>query len=121
MQVANAAMILVMIPIFNSAIYPLLARCHLLTTTLQRVGMGFFFAALAFGVSGLVDLELEVERSENSQKAFMGGILICFVPAFFCAFLCLLCLYLERRGKKLKRSNLRWRLRGRGRGKLRNS
>ena len=61
-QVANAAMILVMIPIFNSAIYPLLERCNLLTTSLQRVGLGFFFAALAFGVSGLLDLELEVER-----------------------------------------------------------
>ena len=60
-QVANAALILIMIPIFNSAIYPLLGRCNLLTSSLQRVGLGFFFAALAFGVSGLVDLELEVE------------------------------------------------------------
>ena len=59
-------MILVMIPLFNSVIYPVLARCHLLTTSLQRVGLGFFFAALAFGVSGLVDLELEVERTEIS-------------------------------------------------------
>ena len=59
-QVANAALILIMIPIFNSVVYPLAAKCNLLTTSLQRVGLGFFFAALAFGVSGLVDLELEV-------------------------------------------------------------
>ena len=66
-QVANAAMILVMIPIFNSAIYPLLERCNLLTTSLQRVGLGFFFAALAFGVSGVLDLELEVEREDTAE------------------------------------------------------
>ena len=36
---------------------------NLLTTSLQRVGLGFFFAALAFGVSGLLDLELEVENA----------------------------------------------------------
>ena len=59
-QVANAALILIMIPIFNYAVYPLLGKFNLLTTSLQRVGLGFFFAALAFGVSGLVDLELEV-------------------------------------------------------------
>ena len=60
-QVANAGLILILIPIFNSVVYPLAARCNFLTTSLQRVGLGFFFAALAFGVSGLVDLELEVE------------------------------------------------------------
>jgi len=58
-QVANAILILVMIPIFNSAIYPLLARCNLLKSNLQRIGVGFFCAALAFIVSGIVDLQLE--------------------------------------------------------------
>ena len=53
-------MILVMIPLFNTVIYPLCAKCNLLTTSLQRIGLGFFMAALAFGVSGILDLELEV-------------------------------------------------------------
>ena len=65
-QVASGALSLIMIPIFNSVIYPLAAKCNLLTTSLQRVGLGFFFAALAFGVSGLVDLELEVELYRGS-------------------------------------------------------
>ena len=60
-QVANAVLILIMIPIFNSVIYPALARCNLLKTSLQRIGVGFFCAALAFFVSGFVDLQLEVE------------------------------------------------------------
>ena len=60
LQVANAIMILVMIPLFNTVIYPLCAKCNLLTTSLQRIGLGFFMAALAFGVSGILDLELEV-------------------------------------------------------------
>ena len=36
------------------------AKLNLLTTSLQRIGAGFFFAALAFIVSGIVDLQLEV-------------------------------------------------------------
>ena len=60
-QVANAVLILIMIPIFNTAIYPALARCNLLKTSLQRIGVGFFCAALAFFVSGFVDLQLEVK------------------------------------------------------------
>merc|ERR1719427_976111 len=48
-----------MIPFFNSLIYPPLAKCNLLKTNLQRLGAGFFLAALAFAVSGIVDLQLE--------------------------------------------------------------
>ena len=82
-QVANAAMILIMIPIFNSAIYPLLERCNLLTTSLQRVGLGFFFAALAFGVSGLLDLELEVESVLSSfAHYYIGRWIVCVCNAW---------------------------------------
>jgi len=58
-QVANAVLILVLIPLFNSVIYPVLAKCNLLKTSLQRIGVGFFCAALSFGVSGILDLQLE--------------------------------------------------------------
>ena len=59
-QVANAALILIMVPFFNVAVYPLFAKCNLLKTSLQRIAVGFFCAALSFGVSGLLDLQLEV-------------------------------------------------------------
>jgi len=58
-QVANAIMILILVPIFDIAVYPLLAKLNLLKTSLQRIGVGFFLAALAFIVSGIVDLQLE--------------------------------------------------------------
>ena len=75
---ANAVLILVMIPIFNSAIYPALARCNLLKTSLQRIGVGFFCAALAFFVSGFVDLQLEVKLRQFVEPLFSNHIQICF-------------------------------------------
>ena len=39
--------------------YVLAAKWSLCKTNLQRIGAGFFCAALAFGVSGLVELQLE--------------------------------------------------------------
>ena len=75
-QVANAVLILVMIPIFNSAIYPALARCNLLKTSLQRIGVGFFCAALAFFVSGFVDLQLEVKLRQFMEPLKLSLLLI---------------------------------------------
>ena len=51
---------LLFIPLFNYIIYPVLAKINLLQTSLQRIGVGFFMAALSFGVSGVIDLQLEV-------------------------------------------------------------
>ena len=76
LQVANAVLILVMIPIFNSAIYPALARCNLLKTSLQRIGVGFFCAALAFFVSGFVDLQLEVKLRQFMEPLKLSLLLI---------------------------------------------
>ena len=75
-QVANAALILIMVPFFNVAVYPLFAKCNLLKTSLQRIAVGFFCAALSFGVSGLLDLQLEVfwisypEEIKKSNQTF---------------------------------------------------
>ena len=52
---------LLFIPLFNYIIYPVLAKINLLQTSLQRIGVGFFMAALSFGVSGIIDLQLEVK------------------------------------------------------------
>ena len=59
-QVANSVIMLLFIPLFNYIIYPVLAKINLLQTSLQRIGVGFFMAALSFGVSGILDLQLEV-------------------------------------------------------------
>lgn len=49
MQVVNPVLILIFIPIFTYYVYPLLAKCHLLVTPLQRMVCGGFLAAVAFG------------------------------------------------------------------------
>ncbi|KAK7788795.1 hypothetical protein R5R35_010889 [Gryllus longicercus] len=59
MQVVNPLLILIFIPIFESIIYPLLKKCNLLTKPLQRLGVGGVLAAIAFGISAIVELELE--------------------------------------------------------------
>jgi len=53
-------MVLFLIPIFQSLIYPALGKCNLLTNSLQRMGLGGLLAALSFVVAGVVELHLEV-------------------------------------------------------------
>ena len=60
MQVINPFLILAMIPMFETVVYPLLSKCHLLEKPLQRITVGGFLAALAFIVSALVEFQLEV-------------------------------------------------------------
>ena len=59
-QVANPVMILLFIPIFNFGVYPLLNKFGLLKSPLQKIVTGGFLAALAFVISGGLDLLLEV-------------------------------------------------------------
>ncbi|CAG9821728.1 unnamed protein product [Phaedon cochleariae] len=58
-QVVNPLLILAFIPLFTYSIYPMLARCGLLKTSLQRMTCGGFLAAVAFAVSAVVSIALE--------------------------------------------------------------
>ncbi len=59
LQIVNALMILLLVPIFDSIVYPIFTKYNLLTP-LQRIVTGGLIAALAFTVSGFVELQLEV-------------------------------------------------------------
>lgn len=59
MQVVNPLLILAFIPIFTYGIYPLLNRCHLLVTPLQKMCCGGFLTAVAFAVSAIISMQLE--------------------------------------------------------------
>ncbi|XP_056636577.1 peptide transporter family 1-like isoform X3 [Diorhabda sublineata] len=59
MQVVNPLLILSFIPLFSYYVYPLLGRCNLLKTPLQRMVCGGFLAAVAFAVSALVSIAIE--------------------------------------------------------------
>jgi solute carrier family 15 oligopeptide transporter 1 len=63
LQVINPLMVLAFIPLFDRGIYPLLAKFGLLKKPLQRLTMGGIFAGIAFVVSGMVELSLEVMGS----------------------------------------------------------
>ncbi|XP_030766027.1 peptide transporter family 1 isoform X2 [Sitophilus oryzae] len=59
MQVVNPLLILAFIPLFTYGVYPLLAKCNLLKTPLQRMCCGGFLAAVAFAVSAIISINLE--------------------------------------------------------------
>lgn len=59
MQIVNPLLILILVPLFETVIYPLFKKCGLLTP-LQRIGCGLVLCGLSFVASGIVELSLEV-------------------------------------------------------------
>lgn len=59
MQMINPFLILAFIPLYELAFYPLLSLIGI-RRPLQKLTLGGIFAGIAFVVSGLVELELEV-------------------------------------------------------------
>ncbi|XP_072396371.1 peptide transporter family 1-like [Diabrotica undecimpunctata] len=59
MQLVNPLLILAFIPLFTYCIYPLLGKCNLLKTSLQRMTCGGILAAAAFAVSAFVMIAIE--------------------------------------------------------------
>lgn len=58
-QLINPLLILVFIPIFQYIIYPIVEKIGLLRTPLAKMTCGGFLAALAFGVSAFVSIQIE--------------------------------------------------------------
>ncbi|XP_068423127.1 solute carrier family 15 member 2 [Clinocottus analis] len=61
MQMLNALLILVFVPVFDLLVYPLVGFCRINVTPLRKMATGMVFAALAFGAAALV--EVNVVRS----------------------------------------------------------
>ncbi|XP_032362333.1 solute carrier family 15 member 1b [Etheostoma spectabile] len=59
MQTVNPILILVLVPIVDSVIYPLIAKCKLNFTPLKRMTVGMFLAALAFIAAALVQIQID--------------------------------------------------------------
>lgn len=59
MQVFNPLLVIIFIPLFETCIYPLMAKIGL-RTPLRILSIGGFLASLSFVVTALVELELEV-------------------------------------------------------------
>ncbi|XP_071941747.1 solute carrier family 15 member 1-like [Antedon mediterranea] len=59
MMVFNPILIILMIPLFEVVIYPLIRFLRLPCRPLQRMGAGIFFAGLAFVIAGFLQLRLD--------------------------------------------------------------
>lgn len=66
MQVINPLLILVFIPIFDCAIYPILSKVGL-KRPLQKLAAGGILAGIAFLISGAVELQLEKTYPDYPQ------------------------------------------------------
>ncbi|KAL0963998.1 hypothetical protein UPYG_G00316280 [Umbra pygmaea] len=58
MQMLNALMILLFVPIFDMVVYPLVGKCRINLTPLKKMAAGMIFAALAFGAATLVEVNV---------------------------------------------------------------
>ena len=61
-QALNPVFILIFIPLFEGAIYPLLDKCGVPKRPLQRMAGGMVLAALAFVCAGLLQIKIEVSE-----------------------------------------------------------
>lgn len=59
MQIMDPILLVLFIPIFQSIIYPMFAKIHLLDTPLKKMTTGGFLAAIAFLVSAIVQFQLD--------------------------------------------------------------
>ncbi|XP_063103030.1 solute carrier family 15 member 1 [Cavia porcellus] len=59
MQTVNAILIVIMVPIFDAVIYPLIAKCGFNFTSLKKMTVGMFLASMAFVVAAIVQLEID--------------------------------------------------------------
>ncbi|XP_070968098.1 solute carrier family 15 member 1-like [Oncorhynchus clarkii lewisi] len=59
MQTVNPILILALVPIMDSLVYPLIKKCHLNFTPLKRMTVGMLIAALAFVAAALLQLQID--------------------------------------------------------------
>uniref|UniRef100_A0A3B4APN8 Solute carrier family 15 member 1 n=1 Tax=Periophthalmus magnuspinnatus TaxID=409849 RepID=A0A3B4APN8_9GOBI len=55
----NPILILVLVPVMDSIVYPLISKCNLNFSPLKRMTVGMFLAALAFVAAALVQLQID--------------------------------------------------------------
>uniref|UniRef100_A0A3B3VNC1 Solute carrier family 15 member 1 n=1 Tax=Poecilia latipinna TaxID=48699 RepID=A0A3B3VNC1_9TELE len=73
LSTVNPILILIMVPVVDFIIYPLISKCKLNFTPLRRMTVGMFLAALAFVAAALVQLQIDASLpdfpSSTEQQA----------------------------------------------------
>uniref|UniRef100_A0A8W4FLG4 Solute carrier family 15 member 1 n=1 Tax=Sus scrofa TaxID=9823 RepID=A0A8W4FLG4_PIG len=59
MQTVNAILIVIMVPIMDAVVYPLIAKCGLNFTSLRKMTVGMFLASMAFVAAAIVQVEID--------------------------------------------------------------
>uniref|UniRef100_A0A8C5LZJ9 Solute carrier family 15 member 1 n=1 Tax=Leptobrachium leishanense TaxID=445787 RepID=A0A8C5LZJ9_9ANUR len=62
MQTVNPILIIVLVPVVDILVYPLIKKCKLNFTPLKRMTVGMFLAAMAFIAAALVQVEIDVSE-----------------------------------------------------------
>jgi proton-dependent oligopeptide transporter, POT family len=70
-QVVNPVLILTLIPVFTYVVYPLMGILFN-PTPLRKVGIGFVLTAAAFGISGLIEQEIEDRQQQPTQELWLA-------------------------------------------------
>ncbi|CAI7728846.1 unnamed protein product [Closterium sp. NIES-53] len=73
MQTMNAALILVMIPLFDQVIYPTCERLGVSIRPIRRMATGMTLGALSFGLSGLLQIWIEARAKSGSPSLLLGS------------------------------------------------
>nr|XP_020819722.1 solute carrier family 15 member 1 isoform X2 [Phascolarctos cinereus] len=59
MQTVNAILIVIMVPIVDAMVYPLIAKCGFNFTSLKKMTVGMFLASMAFVAAAIVQVEID--------------------------------------------------------------
>ncbi|ETE65389.1 Solute carrier family 15 member 1 [Ophiophagus hannah] len=69
MQTVNPILIVLMVPIVDVIIYPLIKKCHINFTPLRKMTVGMLLAALAFVVAAVVQIGIDTEYITYEMKS----------------------------------------------------
>lgn len=77
MQIVNPVLIVIMVPIMDNLIYPLIKKCHLNFTPLKRITVGMLLASLAFVAAALLQIQIDktmpkFPSSSQTQVRFLN-------------------------------------------------
>uniref|UniRef100_A0A8C5NEL2 Solute carrier family 15 member 1-like n=1 Tax=Gouania willdenowi TaxID=441366 RepID=A0A8C5NEL2_GOUWI len=82
MQTVNPILILTLVPIMDSVVYPLIKKCGLNFTPLKRMTVGMVMAAIAFFCAAVVQLQIDVSRKQEHIDHQVGDHIFLFLTTF---------------------------------------
>uniref|UniRef100_A0A670KGT0 Solute carrier family 15 member 1 n=1 Tax=Podarcis muralis TaxID=64176 RepID=A0A670KGT0_PODMU len=73
-QTVNPILIVIMVPVVDAVVYPLIKKCHINFTPLRKMTVGMLLAALAFVVAAVVQVQIDVRVVFCSYSHFTSSV-----------------------------------------------